>query len=248
MRSATALNETQVIDVLRRLNAGEFQHTIATDYGVSIKTISRIKRGETWSEITQRSRVHYSGAKIPIVTSISDKTLDLLDEVTAIKNHFGFSFDQPIHWGWFDGWDGLHSIASDGIIMWESADLVAYAQKLAQCGIDDSPIWARCAEELPTFDIEDVMTQSVGTIYEPTMETEETVHLNTKKHSVILHSKFVNIARAMKLDIRVADKTNEYVYFTKQKPKSPADPTNVVIACVATLGGKNSGRHPSRRY
>jgi hypothetical protein len=240
MRSATALTETQVIDVLKRLNAGEYQHVIAASYGVSVKTISRIKRGETWNDVTQRSMVHYSGAKIPTITIIPAKTLDLLDEVIAIKNHFGFSFDQPIHWGWFDGWDGLHSIASDGIIMWESADLVAYAQKLAQSGINDSPIWARCAEELPTFDIEDVMTQSVGKIYEPTIETEEAVQLIAYPHSVFLHSKFVNIARMMKLDIRVANKTNEYVYLTKQKQKA-----DVIIACVATLGGKSNGKYKS---
>lgn len=242
MRHTAVLTEAQVIEVLGRLDSGEFQHDIAASYGVSLKTISRIKNGKTWCALTQKKRPPNNGAKIPVITPIPIETMNLLDEVIAVKNHFGFSFDHPIHWGWFDGWDGLHSVASDGIIMWESADLAIYAQKLAQSGINESPIWARCAEELPTFDIEDVMTQPVGKIYEPTMEADGLVQLIASPFTVFLHSKFVNISRTMKLDIRVAGKTNEYVYLTKRKPKSPKDPTNVVIACVATLGGKNNGR------
>lgn len=245
MRHPTAiLTEAQVLEVLNRLDSGELQQDIAAFYKVTPRTISRIKNGKTWTALTQKDRAIHNNAKIPIITPIPVETMNLLDEVTAVKNHFGFSFDHPIHWGWFDGWDGLHSIASDGIIMWESADLVTYAQKLAQSGIDESPIWANCAEELPTFDIEDVMTQSVGNIYEPIMEADGFVQLIATPHTAFLHSKFVNISQTMKLDIRVADKTNEYVYLTKHKPKSTKDPTNVVIACVATLrdyiGGKKN--------
>jgi hypothetical protein len=238
-RPTAVLTEAQVIEILNRLDTGEFQHLIAASYGVSTKTISRIKTGETWSEITQRYRVRdrLAGAKLPIVqiTPLPTATIDLLDEVIAIKNHFGFSFDHPIHWGWFDAWDGLHSVVSDGIILWESADLVNYAQKLTSCGVNDHPIWAQSAEEMPTFDIEDIMTMPVGEKFKPDMEADGAVKLICGSVSIFLHSKFVNIARRLKLDIRVAGQSEEFVYLTKLKPKSPADPTHIVIACVATM-------------
>lgn len=242
-RPTAVLTEAQVIEILRRLNTGEFQHNIAADYGVSTKTISRIKTGETWSEVTQRfrSRNPLANAILPIVkiVPLPTETLDLLDEVIAVKNHFGFSFDQPIHWGWFDSWDGLHSVASDGIIMWESADLVKYAQKLALSGVNIHPVWGDMGEELPTFDLEDILTQPVGEKFKVDMETGGAVRLSCqcdeKQHVVFLHQRFANIARRMKLDIRRAGKQEQFVYLTKLKPKSPADPMHVVIACVATM-------------
>jgi len=241
-RPTAVLTEAQVIEILRRLNSGEFQHTIAADYGVSTKTISRIKTGETWSEVTQRFRTRnpLANATLPVVkiVPLPTETLDLMDEVIAVKNHFGFSFEQPMHWGWFDGWDGLHSVASDGIIMWESADLVRYAQKVAGSGMNVHPIWAGKAEELPTFDREDILTQRVGDKFKVDMETGGIVRLSCpgdKPRMIFLHQRFVNIARKMKLDIRVAGDPEDFVYLTKLKPKSPADPMHVVIACVATM-------------
>ncbi len=244
IRPTATLTEPQVIEVLNRLDAGEYQHVIAKDYGVSTKTISRIKTGETWSEVSQRFRSQHPLANIthPIVhiTPIPAQVIDILDEAIAIKNHFGFDFRQPLHWGWFDGWDGLHAIVSDGIILWESADLVSYAQRLATSGINDHPIWASQAEEMPTFDLEDILTLPVGEKLNIEMETGGVVKLSHKRSQVFLHQRFINIARKMKLDIRLAGNQERFVYLTKLKPKSPLDPMHVVIACVATMNEEAS--------
>jgi hypothetical protein len=238
-RPTATLTEAQVIEVLGRLDAGEYQHVIANDYGVSTKTISRIKTGETWSEVTQRFRSKHPLANIthPIVkiAPMAAETIDVMDEAIAVKNHFGFDFNQPLHWGWFDGWDGLHAVVSDGIILWESTDLLNYAQRLATSGIDAHPIWANRAEEMPTFDLEDILTLPVGEKFDIEMETGGLVRLSQDDHQVFLHQRFINIARKMKLDIRVAGEQEQFVYLTRLKPKSPSDPMHVVIACVATM-------------
>jgi len=238
-RPTATLTEPQVIEVLRRLDAGEYQHVIAKDYGVSIKTISRIKTGETWNEVTQRFRSKHPLANItqPIIRlmPVKAETIDTIDTVIAIKNHFGFDFAQPIHWGWFDGWDGLHAIASDGIILWESTDLVHYAQHLAESQIDAHPVWANRAEELPTFDLEDIMTLPVGDKFDIELEIDGIAKLTCNKHQAFIQQRFINIARKMKLDIRVAGKQEHFVYLTKQKPKSPLNTVHVVIACLATM-------------
>jgi hypothetical protein len=128
---------------------------------------------------------------------------------------------------------------SDGIILWESADLVKYAQKLAEARLNIHPIWSDRAEELPTFDLEDILTQPVGEKFKVDMETGAAVRLSHQgedvQRVVFLHQKFAGIARRMKLDIRQAGKQDDFVYLTKLKPKSPADPMHVVIACVATM-------------
>lgn len=234
-RPTAILTESQVVEILQRLDRGEYQHLIARCYGVSTKTISRIKNGETWSNITQRYRTKDCLLPVIKITPIPIETIDLLDEIIAIKNHFGFSFEHPMHWGWFDAWDGLHSVVSDGIIMWESADLVSYARKLSTCNINKHPVWASYAEELPTFDLEDVMTLPVGDKLRPDTEANGAVKLVCETTAIFLHSKFVNIAHKMKLDIRLAGQSDEFVYLTKLKPKSPVDPTHVVMACVAAM-------------
>jgi hypothetical protein len=240
LKPTAVLTEAQVIEILQRLEAGEHQQSIATYYKVSTKTISRIKTGDTWSDVTQRYRVRdpWIGSKLPVVRIIPTpaSTIDLIDEVVAVKNHFGLRFEYPIYWGWFNSWDGLHSVVSDGIIMWESVDLVSYAQKLAKSGINESPIWADRTDEIPTFDIEDILTHPIGKKLKIDVETGETVQLSCSNESPIyLHPRFINISKRMKLDIRQAGEQQDYVYLTKLKPKSPSDPMHIVIACVATI-------------
>jgi hypothetical protein len=48
--SSSALSHDQIVDVCRRLLAGEFQQKIADTYGVSQSTISNIKRGVTYKD------------------------------------------------------------------------------------------------------------------------------------------------------------------------------------------------------
>lgn len=57
--SQSKLNETQVEQILRRLDNGEKAHLIAPDYGVHVATIQRIRQGKIWSHCKgKRKRSH----------------------------------------------------------------------------------------------------------------------------------------------------------------------------------------------
>lgn len=53
-RYGSKLLNSDVPAIIARLDAGERQEDIASDYGVSFKNISNIKRGKTWSWLTGR--------------------------------------------------------------------------------------------------------------------------------------------------------------------------------------------------
>ncbi len=240
-RPTAILTEAQVISILELLEDKTPQWKIAEQFKVSKKSINRISTGETWSDISQR----YHLKKHPIqpvcnLVPIPDDIADLLDEVTAVKNHFGFSFKQPLYWGWFDSWDGLHSVASDGFIAWESTDLVTYAQKLAKSGVNDTPIYANLAEEIPTFELENMMSHPVGDKFTIEMDSGNIVRLlDSVGRCIFLHQRYVHLATKMRLEIRRAEDVDDvFVYLTKLKPKSRSndlDPNHIPIACVSTM-------------
>ncbi len=238
MKSSTVLNEEKVIQILDLLRQKVPHRIIAEEFGVSKKTISRINTGETWREVALRYNQRTPSVQINIpniITPVSPEFADLLDELTAVKNHFGFDFKQPLYWGWFEGWDGIHSVVSDGYIIWESVDLVNYAKRLAETNIDGHPVYASKAEELPTFELEDLMTLPVGEKYTIDAVAGDVVRLVGSKEAIFLRQKYVNIATKLKLEIRAAGKDGKYVYLTKNKPKSPNDPMPIIIACVVTI-------------
>lgn len=239
LKLVSTLTEEKVIQILDLLKQSVPHRAIAEDFGVSKKTISRINTGETWKDVSMRYNQRKLSAHIRLpslnITTIAPEIADLIDEITAVKNNFGFDFKQPLYWGWFDAWDGVHSVVSDGYIIWESADLVKYANRLADTNVEESPVYASRAEELPTFELEDIMTLPIGDKYTIDATAGDVVRLTGHKGSIFIRSKYVNIATRLKLDIRMAGKDGNYVYLTKNKPKSPNDPTPIVIACVVTL-------------
>ena len=242
-RPTAVLTEAQVISILELLEASIPQWKIAEQFGVSKKSINRISTGETWSDVSQRYHLKKHPPKMQPVCNIipiPDMVADMLDEVTAVKNHFGFSFKQPIYWGWFNSWDGIHSIASDGYIAWESTDLVAYAQKLANSGVNDAPIYADLAEEMPTFELEDMMIHPIGDKFTVEMDSGSVVRLiDSVGRAVFLHQRYVHLATKMRLEIRRAEDVDDaFVYLTKLKPNSrnnDLDPAYIPIACISTM-------------
>lgn len=54
--SNSRLTESQVQEIYRRAWAGEFQSTIAADYGVGREIVSNIKRGHAWIHVTGHRR------------------------------------------------------------------------------------------------------------------------------------------------------------------------------------------------
>ena len=217
------------------------QDIIAAKYGVSKKSISRIATGQTWSDVTHRNQPKETPVRDAVVPCLEilklpEKFIDFLDDLNAIKNHFGFSFDHPLNWGWFDWADGKHHICTDGFIMWESADLVNFAQKVAQSEVNSYPVFAVQAREVGTFEIEHIMTKPIGKRYVTDLDCGGVVRLINEQNEVIyLRQKYVAMAVKMKLEIRAAGTDSRFVYFTKSRHKMTADTSSVVIACVSTM-------------
>jgi hypothetical protein len=238
VRPTAILTEPQVIAILERLKQKVPHRLIADEFGVSKKTVSRINTGETWREVSLRYGLHpptQPTAPIINLMGLPAEFCDLHDEITAVKNHFALSFQQPIYWGWFEGWDGLHSLVSDGYIIWESVDLVNYAQKIASTKIGGSPVWYDKLDELPTFELTEFMTQPIGERYGVDTSAGDLVRLTSPTRTVLIRQKYVTVAAKMKLEIREAGKETDTVYLTRNKPKSKSDPMPVVIACASTI-------------
>lgn len=216
------------------------QDKIAAIYGVSKKTISRIATGQTWGDVTGRNQPKETPVRDAVVPSLEilklpEKFIDFLDDLNAVKNHFGFSFDHPLNWGWFDWADGKHHICTDGYIMWESADLVNFAQKVSQSEVNSYPVFASKACELGTFEIEGIMTKPIGKRYVVEYDCGGVVRLINEQSEVIyLRQKYVAMAQKMKLEIRAAGDDARFIYLTKSRNKLTADTHSVVIACVST--------------
>jgi hypothetical protein len=233
--TTTKLTECDVINILARLRENVPHRLIADEFGVSKKTISRINTGETWREVSLRYGLHPPPNSVLNLVGLSTEFCDLHDEITAVKNHFALAFQQPLYWGWFEGWDGLHSLASDGYIIWESADLVKYARKLAETGITGSPVWCDKLEELPTFELEAFMTRPIGERYSIDTNAGDVVRLVSTKHTVVMRQRYVSLAIKMHLDIRECGDDSSCVYLTRNKPKTKNDPMPIAIACVSSL-------------
>lgn len=245
-RPAAILTEAEVISIINQLKAKVPHRIIAQQFHVSKKTISRINTGETWKEISTRCGLQQSpanAAKAIDIVALSAEYCDLHDKVTAIKNHFGLSFNQPIYWGWFESWDGLHSLVSDGYIIWESADLVTYAQNIAGTKVKGTPVWAEKLEELPTFELERFMTQPIGERYRVDGNAGNIVRLVSATRVVFLRQKYVALANKMKLELREAGDSDGFVYLTRNKPKSKRDPMPIIIACASTMKEDSDGSY-----
>lgn len=235
-KSQATLTESSVKEILRLLDRGISHGAIAEEFHVSKKTISRINTGETWSDISKRTIARdppTHNVAIPSVTS-PDKLLDLLDEVTGVKNHFGLSFDRPLNWGYFDWYDGTHSVATDGFIMWESTDLTEFALKLYGSQITGAPIFSDQARELPTFGTKALMTYAIGGRYTVDADAGGVAKLVADDgSSVMLRKKYVEIATKLRFELRQAGDRSDILYFTRAKTKTTSDTASVIMACVA---------------
>jgi len=238
-KAQATLTEEIVLEILAMLERGISQKAIADYYGVSKKTISRINTGETWSELSKRTAAKTlppHDVALPDVSS-PNLLLDLLDEVTGIKNHFGLSFDEPLDWGYFNWYDGLHSVATDGIIAWESSDLTTFALRLASSKILGAPIWSQDARELPTLCLKNLMTQPIGGRYLADSDAGSVVRLVSDDGTIVLlGKKYYDIANKMRFDIRQAGNLSTIVYLSRAKTKTTADTSSVVMACVSVIG------------
>lgn len=215
------------------------QGKIGIDFNVSKKTISRIALKETWRDITDRletqeERRHIDVGFIATLPSIPTSLGDLLDSLVAIKNDWCLSFDFPLSWGWYDAWDGVHGVATDGIIMWRDPRLVAFAQTLAASGVNEPPILAGGAHELPTFDLIEIMERPLMAPYKvgESFNVGITSLLTEKNEVVCVQSKFVSLAERHKCQFYQAGSERHYVYLAKAA-SIRSDP--VLLAAIAIM-------------
>jgi hypothetical protein len=210
---------------LKRIKQGyreDSQGEIARDFGVSKKTISRISTQETWRDVTERYDYRLLNEQraitdIPTLPSVPAELADLHDDLTQQKTLRGLSTELPLHWGWYEAWDGLHGIATDGIVLWEDLLMVELARRAHASGISDHPIYGLNAHELPTFTLIDIMCHPLG----EALRVEETFSNGVAKLAtadgfvVYLQDKFVRLAKDRKLSIYSADNDPSFVFLTK---------------------------------
>lgn len=221
------------------------QKSLAERFGVSMKTISRVLTGQTWRDETQINKPKEphkkpQSIKVKAENNNTEIVCSLLDELVAVKNTFAFIFDKPIHWGWFDWEDGLHCVASDGFILWESADLVDFAQKIHAAQLNCHPFYSSNAKEIGTFDLTELMTKPIGEKFTIDALCGGIVRLigEKTKTNIFLRQRYIEQAQKHKLEIRAAGKNSGFVYFTKSKTRFSSDVQSYVIACVSTMTDK----------
>lgn len=237
-----SLNDDQVWEILIRLREidgtnpnNDTQAQIAADYRVEKKTISRIKNGETWGSLKlrfdERHNCQSASASFP-----GDDTLDLLDTIGKVKTAWGLDVETPLHFGRYDWIDGVHWVVTDGTILWESYDLFNLATKAEGSGIEEHPVFARMACELPTFQLSKIMTRPVGDKF---VEREEfntgVVRLTSEEgRTVFLKAQYIEIIDRLKLDVHIAGRQLKFVYLVQTKT-TPHKEDQVIFAAVATV-------------
>jgi DNA-binding XRE family transcriptional regulator len=257
-----ALRRQQVAEIVTLLREHVEQDTIAQKFGISKKTVNRIKMGETWSSIsgiprkkpTLKPAVPLPEPSIPAenerVLFLQEATKEsteymaqapkefkeFVDWLIGVKNAYGFSFSRPICWGWYDWHDGVHAVATDMEIAWESQELVDYAQKAVSYNCPYSPVFSNEARELPTFSLEYLMNRPIGKPLTFVSDTGSMTSYTTSTGKlVVLRKKYVIIAQNNKLEIREAVGHTDFVYFTKNKNRSTSETATAVIAAVVTI-------------
>ena len=182
MSFARALNIAQVQEIVVLLDAGISLSAIAAEYKVAPKTIDRINKGITWFEVTHRKEPR----KEPHMIMESDDLLTKHDMRVAVNNHFGFS--GVINWGIFRYKDGLHYIATDGKIMWESRDLVKFSQDLPG------------SKELSSYSLKSIMTLPLGNVLaKPSID-----------------KKYIDVASKMHLSFHTAGNSQDFIYLARK--------------------------------
>lgn len=252
-KSSTYLTQKEVLEIVDYLDLGEAHDILATSYRTSKKTISRINTGESWGHLTGRVKevqkpeeaTKIVGARIAeaiippgVIYALPKTHLDFIDKVVGVKNTFCLSFNTPINWGWYESWDGLHAVAGDATILWESEDLLKFALEIAHY---DAPaeLPVEKGMELPTFGLADLLTNPIEGQYRKYNELGEISYLRADNDKVAIRTRYYNLAERHKLEVRRAGENSNFVYFTKAAKKNLADTASIVIACVATLRSKN---------
>lgn len=238
------LTDDLVWDILLRLHKidngnpdTDTQAKIANAYGVEKKTISRIKTGKTWRSLKQRfdeqSSVHFNRS---VEAEEGLRTENMIADIGGAKETFGLDTERPLHFGRYEWYDGVHWIASDGFILWESLPLYDLAVRAEASGIKGYPVFAHKACELPTFKLSDIMTRPVGDTLVKDLESGDgwVRLISDESKTVFIKSQYMEIAERQKFDINLAGYDLDFVYFTQTKTTRHTEDI-VIFACVATM-------------
>lgn len=179
---------------------------LAVQHGISAKTVRRILRGETWSDVTGVPRVVVDPVR---VRPYPDNILSALSGTAysrAVRDFFGFDPVGHLGWAIYDCWDGLGHLATDGTVAWRCPILSAYVARIG-------------GEELPTVGARRIMSLSIGDLLE--------------NAEIGIDNKYIALAKRHNLEIREAIGADEFVYLTKARTRAGADHFSEVCAAVA---------------
>lgn len=89
--NTSVLTPEDVLDIYDRAHSGDKQSKIASDYSVSQATVSGIKRGYYWNEVTGHVRTRPLSARQDRILDIYSEYWDKKQPVPEIAARFGVS-------------------------------------------------------------------------------------------------------------------------------------------------------------
>jgi len=222
---------------------------IAADFKVEAKTITRIHTGKTWADVKQEfeSNLQPSVRVLGVQGLISEFGLtiqtkrvainyqdedDVIEWTERIRSTFLFQPSNPLAYGSYDWIDGVHSVATDGIIAWDDRALADFVQRLGETGIKRPPILAHQVREIPTGRLFAMFAKPIHRVFtsrEPEdlgicLQTEEgwTAYIDMRYNAIIDKHGF---------DVCQAGDRTDFVYLTKKDKHGE----HTIYACLATL-------------
>lgn len=218
------------------------QAQLARELGVSEKTISRIIHNKTHKDVAPRVQIldqhrelaayfalHPEEAALPHVPEEEVCTGNALIE---FKNKYRFDTKRPLFWGWYEDFNGIHGVVSDGVLILldnTPYPFIRFAKHAKEMKLDEAPWFSSKACELPTFALRDLMTEPPGLqLFFACDLPEDCVLVVTedKAGEYIIKRKFLELADKRGYHLREAGENPGYIYMTQRVKNSPSDPTD----------------------
>lgn len=235
------LTPADILEILRQRKELKVpREKVANDFGISKRTVTRICNGESWQSIVNVSP-YKPRPKIKRLNPLPRGYDKIHNEYVNFRRKYGFDFYRPVCWGSYDSWDGLHHVASDGIISWISKRAADEARLIAELGKPEHPFFSDQAHELDTFELSNLMNAPVG---EPLVfdlnDFSGIIRYRTVAGRLIfIAEKFVEIAFEKGLTFFEVENNPDNV-FVVRLIEGLLDPADGLIACVAALQEENN--------
>lgn len=250
--SIQSWNHRRELNLLRS-RCPDTTRQIAIDFNVDRKTVNRIASQECYRDVTENyekncrtERANHPMLGRQMVPATSEELINLDAEISYYKGKVCLRHDLPMHYGYCRGWDRFHNIVSDGFILLLDDIGLDIALRAKNAGISDGPYFSDTAQELPTFELFELLTQEVGTQLMPREAPEgREAYLVDSMNSILvcIDRVYYDFAKRLKCEIRLCP-GNSFVYiahvvpdkFDRVSGKISHDETIKIVAVVATMG------------